>query len=71
MTVLHLFLNMYTRQVTRVSWKGVFSPPFTLSNGVKRGGVLSPIVFFIWIVYCIHSLSLPLGALLAEFLLES
>jgi len=34
-------LRLYTNQVTRVSWNGVFSPLFTVSNGVKQGGVLS------------------------------
>ena len=48
--VLHLLLNMYTRQVTRVSWNGVFSSPFTVSNGVKEGGILSPILFCIYTV---------------------
>ena len=34
----------------------MFSPPFTLSNGVKRGGVLSPIVFF-YMDSLLHSLA--------------
>jgi len=56
-TVLRLLLNMYTRQVTRVSWNGVFSRPFTVSNGVKQGGVLSPILFCIYIDSLLKSLA--------------
>jgi len=39
-TVLRLLLNMFTVQVTRVSWNRVFSPQLTVTNGVKQGGVL-------------------------------
>jgi len=62
---------MYTRQVTRVSWNGMFSLPFTVSNGVKQGGVLSPILFCVYIDRLLHLLllSLALAASLAEFLL--
>jgi len=48
-TVLRLLLNMYTRQVTRISWNGVFSRPSAVSSGVKQGGILSPILFCIYI----------------------
>ena len=70
--VLRLLLNMYTRQVTRVSWNGLFSSPFTVSNGVKQGGVLVPYYFAsLYVAYCIHLRSLALVALLADFLLLS
>ena len=59
-TVLRLLLNMYTRQVTRVSWNGEFSPPFTVSDGVKQGGVLSPILLYIYIDSLLKSLAVSL-----------
>ena len=44
-----LLLNMYTNHVTRVSWNGICSRPFVVGNGVKQGGVISPILFCIYI----------------------
>jgi len=67
-TVLRLLLNMYTSQVTRVSWNGVFSPLFTVSNGVKQGGVLSPVLFCIYIDSQLHALAESgVAARLADF----
>jgi len=33
--VVRLLLSMYTKHVTHVSWNGVFSKLFMVSNGVK------------------------------------
>jgi len=41
---LRLLLNMYTSHVTRIMWNGVFSERFPVKNGVKQGGVLSPVL---------------------------
>jgi len=35
----------------------VLSLPFTVSNGVKHGGVLSPILFCVYIDSLLHSLA--------------
>ena len=43
-----LLLFMYTRQSLRVKWGNTVSSEFTVSNGVKQGGVLSPILFAIY-----------------------
>jgi len=40
---LHLLLNMYTNSVAKVSWNCACSMPFNVTNGVKQGGVVSPI----------------------------
>ena len=40
---------MYTKQVLRVNWNGCISDVFNTSNGVKQGGILSPILFCIYI----------------------
>ena len=40
-----LLANMYTHQYLRVKWNSVFSDMFDICNGVKQGGVLSPILF--------------------------
>ena len=42
-------LNMYTNSKLIVKWNNVLSKPFKCSNGVKQGGVLSPILFAIYI----------------------
>jgi len=39
----------YTSHVTRIMWNGVFSERFLVKNGVKQGGVLSPVLFYIYI----------------------
>ena len=46
---IRLLLNMYTSQTINVVWENTFSEPFDVSNGVKQGGVLSPILFGIYI----------------------
>ena len=42
-------LNMYTSHVCRVSWNGVCSVPDSVLNGVKQCGVISPVLFFVFI----------------------
>ena len=44
-TLLKLLFNMYTQQTMTVQWGNVISDAFKTSNGVKQGGVLSPILF--------------------------
>ena len=39
-----LLLNIYTHQSMYVKWSEVISKPFTPVNGVKQGGILSPIL---------------------------
>ena len=43
--VLRLLLFVYTNQTLRVKWGSVMSESFTVMNGVKQGGVLSPVLF--------------------------
>ena len=40
-----LLLTMYTGQCLAVQWLHTMSPTFECKNGVKQGGVLSPILF--------------------------
>ena len=46
--LLRLLLYMYTTQSLRVKWNDTTSPQFTEMNGVRQGGVLSPILFAIY-----------------------
>ena len=47
-TVTRLLLYMYTNQKLRVKWGSFTSNVFSVSNGVKQGGVLSPILFSVY-----------------------
>ena len=47
--ICRLLLFMYINQNLRVRWGNNYSDNFTVSNGVKQGGVISPIFFvYIW-----------------------
>ena len=47
--ILLLLINLYTRQIIRVQWNGAYSQQFTVSNGVRQGAVLSPILYSIYV----------------------
>ncbi len=47
--VLGLLLNMYTKQQLHVRLRNAMSQQFTVGNGVKQGGVLSPMLFAVYI----------------------
>ena len=44
-----MLLNMYTNNIMRISWNGTCSDVFVAKNGVKQGGVISPVLFCIYI----------------------
>ena len=46
---LRIIMDLYTHQNLRASWNGVISTNFSVSNGVRQGGVLSPILFNVYI----------------------
>ena len=64
-TVLRLLLNIY-RLSNGVFWNGVVFPQFTVSNRMKQGGILSVVLFCIYIDSLLHSLAF--AALSADFL---
>ena len=49
MIVLRLLLNMYEKQKLQVKWGNHKSGMFDVNNGVKQGGVLSPVLFAVYI----------------------
>ena len=46
---IRLLVNMYTLQVKRVEWNGVCSDYFSVWNGAKQGGVISPVLFCVYV----------------------
>ena len=42
---LRCLINLYTNQKLCVKWSNYKSPMFTAYNGVKQGGILSPLLF--------------------------
>ena len=54
--VIRLIMEMYEKQSMAVRWNNEYSDSFGVSNGVKQGGVLSPIFFCIYIDNLLMSL---------------
>ena len=44
-----LLLNMYTQQKLQVKWNNILTQQFDVTNGVRQGGVLSPLFFSLYI----------------------
>ena len=44
-----LLLNMYTKQKLQVKWNNCMSTKFEVTNGVRQGGILSPLLFTVYI----------------------
>ena len=45
---LRVLIHLYTKQHVRVKWCQSFSESINVSNGVKQGGILSPILFIVY-----------------------
>ena len=47
--IVQLLYFMYTNQLCHVKWGGEKSASFLISNGVKQGGVISPLLFSLYV----------------------
>ena len=47
---LRFFIHSYCNEKMRIKWNAAISDPFDTSNGVKQGGVLSPLLFNVYLV---------------------
>ena len=47
--VVRLLLSMYVNQKLQVKWNNVMSQRFNISNGVRQGGIMSPLLFGVYI----------------------
>ncbi len=52
-----LLLNMYLNQKLRVRWDSTHSQYFNVSKDVKQGGVISPILFCIYMLGLLNELA--------------
>ena len=58
---------MYVGHVTRVEWNGIRSHSFPVCNGVKQGGIVSPVLFCLYIDGLLQSLAeLGVGCTIGE-----
>ena len=48
MSIISVCYVIYTNQTLRVKWGSVMSAFFTVMNGAKQGGVLSPVLFAVY-----------------------
>jgi hypothetical protein len=47
-SIVRILLNMYESQIVSATWNGTNSTSFNVCNGVRQGGVLSPLLFAIY-----------------------
>jgi len=58
MCIVRLLLSWYRQQTMQVKWDSNYSSPFTVTNAVRQGGVLSPYLFAVYL----DELSIQLGS---------
>ena len=46
--VIKLIMNMYINQEMQIKWNSMLSSFFPIANGVKQGGVMSPVLFNVY-----------------------
>ena len=55
--IVRVLMNFYIGNFVRVQWSGIVSDYFLAGNGVKQGGVLSPVLFCLYIDGLLMALS--------------
>ena len=49
LSIVRFLISWYSVQQLRVRWNSSLSDPFKVSNGVRQGSVLSPILFSVYL----------------------
>ena len=66
--IIRIMLNMYVGHVTRVKWNGIRSHTLSVCNGVKQSGIISPVLFCVYIDDLQCSVAdLGVGCMMGEF----
>ena len=67
--IIRMLLNMYVGHITRVAWNSVCSCSFSVQNGVKQGGIVSPVLFCVYINDVLKLLAeLEVGCFISDIL---
>ena len=46
--IIRSMLDIYEKQKVRTTWEGCHSEYFTVSNGIRQGGIMSPLLYTIY-----------------------
>ena len=67
-----MLINFYTGNYVRVAWCGIVSDYFLAINGVKQGGVSSPVLFCLYIDGLLVALSKAgVGCYIGEYFVRA
>ncbi len=56
--VIRALLDMYTRQEARTGWNNNYSEYCGVQNGIRQGGIISPLLYTVYADKLIHRLEL-------------
>ena len=54
--IIRMMLDLYQRQVMRTVWENHYSTQFGTSNGIRQGGVISPVFYCLYVDILLKSL---------------
>jgi len=66
--IIRVLICLYTGHMVRVAWNGMQSKYFSAVNGVKQGGVLSPILYLLYTDGLLVKLSIKLWCWMLHWL---